>query len=329
ILEWLYASTYDSKHKKTKRERVKGSGTWLLERQEYQKWYSDTGTDQVLWCHGKPGAGKTFVTSAVIDELLATHEERDIGIAYIYLDYADKEAQTLENVFASILKQIAVCKEEECVEEVRRLYCACKMGNRRPEADALVDTLGRMCQHFKQIFVIFDALDECSDELRKLLLKHFQSLDNPKLRFFLTGRSHLSDVLMKFPSCLQTTIFAHRDDVEKVVLERIRDEAGLKELFEDNPSLEDKVVSKITEKANEMFLLVTLMLNSIASSTCESDVEESLGQMPVDLNQSYEKTLERIKDQTPRKVELSYRILWWLSHARRPLSCEELPQAVA
>ncbi|EUC33813.1 hypothetical protein COCCADRAFT_71017, partial [Bipolaris zeicola 26-R-13] len=98
--------------------------------------------------------------SAVIDELLANHMERDIGVAYIYLDYADKEAQTLENVFASVLKQIAICKEKESIEEVRRLYRACNMGAQRPEIDALVETVRQISQHFKQIFIAIDALDE-------------------------------------------------------------------------------------------------------------------------------------------------------------------------
>jgi hypothetical protein len=65
VLTWIYESDHDFKHGKTRRERVKGSCAWLFERQEYQKWYSDTGTDRVLWCHGKPGAGKTFVTYAI------------------------------------------------------------------------------------------------------------------------------------------------------------------------------------------------------------------------------------------------------------------------
>ncbi|OAL47367.1 ankyrin, partial [Pyrenochaeta sp. DS3sAY3a] len=329
VLEWLYASSYDSKHKKTRRERVQGSGTWLFERQEYQDWHCPTGPHRSLWCHGGPGAGKTCITSAIVDELLSTYEAREIGLAYIYLDYADKEAQTLENVLASILKQIALCKKKEGIEEVRRLWCACKIDNRSAEAEALVETLGRMCQHFRQIFVVLDALDECSDELRKLLLKHLQALDDPKWRFFLTGRSHLSNVLPKFLSCLQVTVSAHDNDIEKAVLARIQEEADLSELFDNNPSLEEKVVSKITEMAKGMFLLVTLMLNSIASSTCESDVEESLEHMPVDLDQSYERTLKRIEDQDSKKVELSYRILWWLSRARRPLSCDELRQAIA
>ncbi|KAF2014092.1 hypothetical protein BU24DRAFT_484042, partial [Aaosphaeria arxii CBS 175.79] len=326
---WLYAPLYDSKHKKTRRERVEGSGTWLFERQEYQDWCRETSPHRSLWCHGGPGAGKTFITSATVDNLLATHEDREVGIAYIYLDYADKEAQTLENVLASILKQISLCKKKEGIEEVQRLWGECQIDNRSAEAEALVETLGRMCRHFRQIFILIDALDECSDELRKLLLKHLKALDDPRWRFFLTGRSHLSDVIQKILPCLQVIIAAHNNDVEKAVLARIHHEEDLAELFEDNPSLEKKVVSKIIEKANGMFLLVSLMLNGIATSTCESDIEESLDQLPLDLDQSYEKTLERIKDQDSKKVELSYRILWWLSRARRPLSCNELLQAIA
>ncbi|EMD70130.1 hypothetical protein GGP41_000269 [Bipolaris sorokiniana] len=98
--------------------------------------------------------------SAVIDELLTNHMERDIGVAYIHLDYDDKEAQNLENVFASLLKQVTLCKEKEGIEDVRRLYRACNMGAQRPEIDALVETLGQMSRYFKQVFIVIDALDE-------------------------------------------------------------------------------------------------------------------------------------------------------------------------
>lgn len=57
---------------------------------------------------------------------------------------------------------------------------------------------------------------------------------------------------MKFPSCSELIAFAHHDDVEKLVLERIRNEAGLAELFEYNPLLGETVVSKIIEKGNGM-----------------------------------------------------------------------------
>ena len=74
----------------------------------------------------------------VIDALVAAREERDIGIAYIYLDYAEKEAQTPENVFASILKQVVLCKEKEGIVKLRRLYDACNKSTQTPDADTIL-----------------------------------------------------------------------------------------------------------------------------------------------------------------------------------------------
>jgi hypothetical protein len=51
--------------------------------------------------------------------------------------------------------------------------------------------------------------------------------------------------------------------------------------------------------------------------------------MPSDLNDSYTRTLERVSQQPEDFRTLAYRMLLWLSQARRPLSCQELTQAVA
>jgi Ankyrin repeats (3 copies) len=51
--------------------------------------------------------------------------------------------------------------------------------------------------------------------------------------------------------------------------------------------------------------------------------------MPSDLNMSYTRTLERVSNQQDRPRKLAYRMLLWLSQARRPLSLQELSQAVA
>jgi ankyrin repeat protein len=51
--------------------------------------------------------------------------------------------------------------------------------------------------------------------------------------------------------------------------------------------------------------------------------------MPSDLNMSYARTLERVSNQQDQPRKLAYRMLLWLSQARRPLSLQELSQAVA
>ena len=76
-------------------------------------------------------------------------------------------------------------------------------------------------------------------------------------------------------------------------------------------------------------LLAALQLDAIAESCTEWEVEEKLKHMPSDLYESYARTLERVDQQPDNFRMLAYRMLLWLSQARRPLSREELSQAVA
>ena len=77
------------------------------------------------------------------------------------------------------------------------------------------------------------------------------------------------------------------------------------------------------------FLLASLQLDVIAQCTTEREVKESLKQIPSDLNGTYDRTLERVDQQQEKRRNLAYRVLYWLSQARRPLSVEELGQALA
>jgi ankyrin repeat protein len=77
------------------------------------------------------------------------------------------------------------------------------------------------------------------------------------------------------------------------------------------------------------FLLASLQLDVIAQSTTECEVKESLKQIPSDLKSTYDRTLERVGQQQEKRRNLAYRILSWLSQARRPLSVEELGHVLA
>jgi hypothetical protein len=56
--------------------------------------------------------------SLVVVELLSAGGD-DTGVAYVYLDYADRQAQTVENITASPIKQLSLLKNSN---DARRLY---------------------------------------------------------------------------------------------------------------------------------------------------------------------------------------------------------------
>ena len=54
----------DSFHQRYQAERVTGPCDWFLRTNEYESWRDhpvSTGDKGILWCHGRPGIGKTML----------------------------------------------------------------------------------------------------------------------------------------------------------------------------------------------------------------------------------------------------------------------------
>ena len=63
ILQWLSPMAPQERHQAVREHRVDGVGDWFLRTNEFERWH--TGEDQavnpVLFCHGDPGVGKTYL----------------------------------------------------------------------------------------------------------------------------------------------------------------------------------------------------------------------------------------------------------------------------
>jgi len=63
ILQWLSPLDPQKRHQDVRTKRLAGLGNWVLETSEFRRWRGeeDGCVDQVLWCYGGPGVGKTYV----------------------------------------------------------------------------------------------------------------------------------------------------------------------------------------------------------------------------------------------------------------------------
>ena len=63
ILQWLSPLEPQQRHQGVRADRVAGVGNWVLEADEFRKWRDagDGCAEQVLFCCGNPGVGKTYV----------------------------------------------------------------------------------------------------------------------------------------------------------------------------------------------------------------------------------------------------------------------------
>ena len=76
----------------------------------------------MLFCPGIPGAGKTFLTSIVVNDLQERHQhDPDVGIAYLYCNYKRQAEQRIEIFIGSLIKQL-VQGRPDLLTEIQLLY---------------------------------------------------------------------------------------------------------------------------------------------------------------------------------------------------------------
>ena len=63
ILQWLSPLEPQQRHQGVRTDRLDGVGNWVLETNEFTKWSGaeDGCVEQVLFCYGNPGVGKTYL----------------------------------------------------------------------------------------------------------------------------------------------------------------------------------------------------------------------------------------------------------------------------
>ncbi|KAF8466029.1 hypothetical protein BDZ91DRAFT_641681, partial [Kalaharituber pfeilii] len=96
------------RHRDIKCKRVSNTGDWILDTEQFKTWKQGINVEsQVLSFLGMPGAGKTVLTSLVIDHLLGhTAKQPAAGVAYLYCDYRDQHVMDTVNVIGSLIKQL-------------------------------------------------------------------------------------------------------------------------------------------------------------------------------------------------------------------------------
>ncbi|OAL26569.1 hypothetical protein AYO22_04180 [Fonsecaea multimorphosa] len=192
VLDWLTPLNYASQQSDFISRRQPGTGQWLLDATEFKTWVE---TDkQILFCPGIPGAGKTILTSIIIEYLHRKFQQDqvdgNIGIAYLYCNYRQRYEQRAIDLLTSLLKQLSHARSSltGCVKD---LYDQHRSRQTRPSVDEVSRTLQKLARTFSRIFIIIDAVDECqtSDGSQMLFLTEVFNLHTSSgANIFVTSR---------------------------------------------------------------------------------------------------------------------------------------------
>jgi hypothetical protein len=228
-----------------------GTGEWLLKSNEFQDWVNQN--KEILFCPGIPGAGKTIITSIVVDHLLRMFQnDAGVGIAYLYCNFRLQQEQRPKDLLTSLLTQL-VQGQPSIPESVKSLYESHKGKKTFPSFDEVSLVLSSILTGYSKAFIIIDALDECkaSDGDRaKFLSEIFKLQAKTSASLFVTSR-FLSDIKEEFErrESILLDIRASDEDVRRY-LDGHRSQ--LPEFVSRSPGLKEEIETAIIKAADGM-----------------------------------------------------------------------------
>jgi Cdc6-like AAA superfamily ATPase len=195
ILDWLTLIDYATQQNDFISRRQEGTGQWLLDSDEFQRWLNQSG--QTLFCSGIPGAGKTIITSIVVKHLWEIGATT--GVAYLYCDFRHQHEQKPEDLLASLLKQL-VRQQASTPESVKSIYDRHQDKPTRPSFDEILKALHSVVAYYSRTFIIIDALDECQVSCDVLLSAMFALQAQTQINLFATSRP-VPEITSYFEGC--------------------------------------------------------------------------------------------------------------------------------
>lgn len=303
-------------------QRMRGSCEWLTHKKSFQTW-RESPASQIYWISAKPATGKTVLSGYIIKHL------KDLGYDcnFYFFNYADKVKATISNFLRSIAVQMTVNHEgvQRAVSDI------CEKDSQLSKADyrtiwrkLFLDGILKVRLNRSQYWVI-DALDECKNdsELIPLLLK---ASELSFIRIVMTSRNGFESYRQMLPSKTKVISEKISEDDTKLDISMYL-EANIDCLPSIGEEDRQNTVSKILLKSAGCFLWVTLVLQQLKQVHTSAEVSQVLEDIPSNMDELYSRILAQMSS-APYGKSLAKAILTWTVCAARPLSKEELHQAL-
>lgn len=246
ILQWLTPSKQLFQNQESRTSHV-GRANWVVHSEAYMTWSKLHG--QTLFCPGLPGAGKTYVTSVIAQDLQLNNEStRHAQVATLYCSYGYQKEQTLENLLISLLKQL-VDQMRQLPEAVIGLYKRHREGRDKFILQEVVDTMRAVIGSFPRVFILINALDECP-VTQQLMTTMFSLQESCSVNLLATSRC-VPSIEVLFECLPYLEIRATMEDVRLYLQEQM---PYLPNFVVNDTGLQEQIIFGIVASVDGMYV---------------------------------------------------------------------------
>lgn len=344
VLKWLDAPPTHQDYLNAREAREMGTCEWIIQCQEVQQWLGvDTfnQTAKMLWVHGKPGAGKTVLSARLIEHLQDT---LSVSVAYFFCYYGNQMKCQYLAVIRSWVSQLM--KSTRTAFEAAMDVFRDKETNTAEEYEVwkmfrLINRRITGC-HF-----LVDGLDECEKEEKNV--HHHSDLDAKK-RFLknlddaISGTDARVVIMSRFDPEFKEHFELESFPATGAAILRLMHEITKNDTAEDlftfierktrsklsgrDSKLISQVIEDSVQKADGMFLWIRLAHNRLSKSESPSNLRSIIKNLPIGLEQAYERDFKNILALDPQRRERAVEILRWTLFSLRPLTVAQLLEAL-
>ncbi|KAJ5095894.1 hypothetical protein NUU61_005250 [Penicillium alfredii] len=267
------------------------------------------------------GAGKTFLSSSVIDSLQRTFPSFDVATVFIFCQEENGKERTSMDLLKSILAQLVYCKRSLSYA-TSSLYYSESLAKGSASPKAYQNAIRAEVNRFSKVFFVVDGLDMFPDKER--ILSRLHKL--PDQAQLLVTLREMSDV-KAVDNSGYVSVFAPPEDIGLYTLARTRADHGMRCILGDTSpdlKLEDAILHSVVARSHGLFLLAKLHLDLLSQYMDRSLLERALMHLPESLGEAYGEAMKQVVSQS----SCATRYVYWTLYALRPLSVSELRSAV-
>lgn len=176
-------------------------------------------------------------------------KQHPVGVAAVYCNFKEHETQSLENLLAGLCMQL-LQDSQLLPRTLADVYHARRGNGTRPSLEEILQVFKEAAKFFVTVYLVVDALDECLEEVRRLLIPQLKAF-SPRTRLLVTTR-FLDGILSEFKSGVTFEIRASPEDLRRYIRSRVEGNNRLARQLQGQTALANEICDGIIAKADGM-----------------------------------------------------------------------------
>ncbi|KAI5839405.1 hypothetical protein DFP73DRAFT_211586 [Morchella snyderi] len=339
-LKWIGAISTEVEYDESKRKISPGTCEWILSNKEFTNWLcppEGINTSRLLWIHGRPGMGKTFISAKVVEYL---QQHFSCPTAFFFCTHSNSKKNQTLSIIKSWIIQLAK-QRANALGIIRKS----KRSNNEAVATVQWDIFRAILKELGSCYLIVDGLDECLDidptsqgqkkgEMEIFLGELISSTYSTGVKLLIISR-HIVELRSVFnelaylSNVSASPVFKeyeilnkdNREDIESFLMIRAK-KAGL------GDKKKTTICKQLSTSSEGMFLWARLCSDRLKPGITPQRLRTILTDSPPGLDRSYERNLKAILSKEKYDQDRAIAILRLVLFSLRPLKLKELIHAL-